>query len=810
MQKSIRGRSRFFAFCISVFAGLGGLFLWTEREKEPKPGKVFDVLRSLRTPVAVPEKVVLIDVVDIKKEQHIPVAELSPAEIRDLFLTLAELESRGGLCLFSLNLEAATGEIKNERIEREFNLINANVETFFTGIKRGSIRPQDADFFLHQLQRSIQESKNRLLLATVDSKKRDVQEMVGASRLFPSLVVPDDREGLFVLKQEGTERPATETWGKEVLYSKNEDPLAYRRVYPFRKEPENTYLHVGLRLVEVLLGEAQCHLQPQQLIVAPPIEGRLLQPDPNTVGERRSEAEHPPAGAIKNTVSSPFLPLVVPLAKDGSLLLGLPRRPGNQDPFYRLLSQNFVQYREEEQRLYEYLKEMERSGYFASLDPLDYPTTRFEYLRSLEQELLVGGAYPLLEQWRTERERWYARLKDVLWGPLETSILQGYDHLVVTERLDPEGVERIHSLKELARQSFSWTRNTYESVRAKRTFLKEAVAGKFWIIGAGRPQSGMQNNPLSIVPGQSLTDSEMAATVAATILSGSYVRYIPVFWIRVGGGTAIFFAGILVTWLVPLVAGILIGFFVSLLGIGYVALFVVGGWYVSPSVLLFPVGTALVAFLIHYGILLLYQRRFLRLFRHRAHPTFLQVLLTTVEYFPSPFYSEDEIVVTIRPLPSLYALSEKPLPSVMESLRGYQQEVRHFCATHKGVFLWADGEILCFSVALGMRKDYRDEALAVFVSDLLSSLETHPWCCGIDRGPCSFSFSEKDGLFAFGEPIRIARVISSLGERLNRRLFITDRVYETLPFFSETFEALQGLIDSREKREISLYGAVKV
>lgn len=820
MQWSIRRLARLFAFFISILVALGVLLWWTEWEGEPEPGRVFDVLRSLREPVEVPEKVFLVDLVDFKKDQQIPLEALSPGDVRDLFITLAELGSQGGLCLFSLNLETSSGEIKNERIEREFTLINSNVETFFTGIKRGSIRPQDADFFLNQLKRSIQESKHRLVLATADSQKKDLQEMVAASRLFPSLVVPDDREGLFVFKQDVVERPPTETWGKEVLYSKNEDPLAYRRLYPLRREPENTYLHVGLALVEVLLGKAHFYLQPQQLIVAAPIEGDAPQTAPleeekpptgPANGMRQaSKTEQPPATTKGYTLSSVSLPLVVPLSRKGGLLLEIPRRPGKQDPFYRLPHRNFVQYREEERRLYEYLKEMERSGYFASLDPLEYPTTRFEYLRSLEQELLSRGDPTGLEQWRAERERWYRRLKELLWGNLETSILQGYDRLLETERLDAEGIERICSLKELVQQSFSWARSTYESVLEKRESLKEAVAGKWWIIGAGREQFLAQGGALRVGGGPNLTDSEMAATVATTILSRSYVRYGSVLWIRVVGGVAILLMGLLVTWLTPVVAGIFILFLMGLGGVGYTLLFVVGGWYVSPLVLLFPLGTALMAFSIQYGILYWYRRSFLHIFQHRVSPDFLQVLLNHVEPFPSPFYSEDTIMVTIRPFPSFYALSEEPLPVVMERLRAFQREVRRFCGAHKGVFLWADGEILCFSLAPGMSKSYRDAALKTFVGDLLVFLEKYPWCCGIDRGPCSFSFSEAEGLLAFGEPIRIARVISSLGERLHRRLFITRPVYESLSFSPGTFEALQGLVDGREKQEIPLYGAVKI
>jgi hypothetical protein len=664
---------------------------------------------------------------------------LDPGELASALRTLMEMKA-ASLVVQAPVLGISAGNTDSDetlrRFEEEFSLIGENVRTLFQAIRNGSVHPGDTERYVGELLALIDRGKERLVSGI--NREEFEQEIAGQAGILDRLWIAG-------------------------------------AVYPRRNEERRN--------------------GPWYSRSVPDSDGRLRRIAPAIYAEG-GEREHIAYAALKKYLKSPAVErnelglviksesrgdLFVPLDAQGALLFEAP-----ENGFIVLAMGELLEYGELDRELYRLLQEMRRAGYFDSLAPEKYPVFLYEFAQAAGEEFFTQDSAGQEEAWLRLREQYMESLAELFSGPVESSLVSGYEELIAQREIDERGRESLRALRDQLIASFAQARSHYETLSALRENLSETLAGSFCVLGPGGALfadhriTGGPENP---------TDSEASLILVNSILSGAAVTP--------AEDIELFF------WaLAPLViaafalrrrgiaAAAVLGLFLAVITCSaFSSALIFGGRWIDPLV---PGAAVFAASLCSAMTALLIRNHGRRVIRRAygpyvSKPALRQALKTGLPR-PEEAGSAGALVLALRYNGILTPEAKASPLLAAERLRAYREEAGAFLKKAGAVLAGCDGDLVLavFGSPLGMeRKRKKGETQDPLDRALLAALEClrkadRDWRFGIDLGECAFSYAEIAGYSLLGPPAVSARLLSSLAGRYNARCLASCRVHSRI------------------------------
>ena len=726
-------------------------------------GATYDALITFGPGILAPQDLVVIDTKDLGS------AGLSSEDASRIVRILTAMDSRMVVFQTDVRIQDENQNFnsldRQNILQKEFVRIQKNITNLFDGIRLGSIRPQDAERYVKDMNGLIEESKNRLLLTIAESGNKRELELEDAKALFKRVIVCDD---ILWGTMAGN---SFEVWGGKAVYSRVEPDIDgnLRRMYPVRNLPNKQLIHAGAALLMDIM------------------ENPVIEQTADTL-TLRSEKER----------------YVIPLDSQGRMLL---RHP---ETYQQVSVNDFKTYQELERKLYETLKEMERSGYFGQLDAMQYPTTLYEYASSLEQEALENPLPDSIQQWKDARQAFYKSARDLIQGPAEKTILEGYDSLLATEALQEGGKERIAALKELASQSFSWARKAYDELMVTHTQFESILRDAYCVIGSS---SG---------------DADATVALISTILSRAYIYPGKPFPLLIAMAGVLVFLSLMTFVLSPVwffVFGLVFSLILFLLTSSW---FIIAGYWYAPFISVVITLGATLLYELAQLIFVMYIRRHQELaLKYRMSPVAFKELIHAIPLsgissvpLPQDIQESEALILCVRHASFIGDRNTSTLMDLAQKLKRFRQRTGDVVRSSGGTVLWMDGEVLFAAFGFpsppsmgtpeptnGGGIEYCRKAL-IAVQRLVELFPDEPVSAGMDYGNSAFYFDILSGYSAVGRVAVHARALSGLATRYNTAALCTESVYTCIKEEIGTSlgaTLIDSLLDQQENRKIRFY-----
>jgi hypothetical protein len=488
--------------------------------------------------------------------------------------------------------------------------------------------------------------------------------------------------------------------------------------------------------------------------------------------------------------------------EQGALLVVKP-----EGDFRRLPLAAFLEHEEADKELNRLLANAESRGIYGALNPESYPGYRYDYARSLLDELLRDPGDERKTRWLIAREQYFQSLDNFLNGPSEARLVEGYERLIASESLGVEGLRHITALRNELILSFRNLREKYAGLLALRAVLAAELSNSFCIMGS---------------PGPELENS---AALANTLLTGALIS--PgsdrETLLLTAAGVLVILAGLclLGPW-VSLGLGLLLS---AILGAAFSCSFILRGIWMDP---LIPVSAALAGVLFSFAFALLAQRRAAARFRAAYGPRMeigsLRRLIRAGRPFPWETVTVNAAVVAVRD-GNLSGIENRIGPwEAAAAAAAFREEALRLFGGAGAVMTGVEGDMAVFAVGsplerqalkkLKDRRPYDDSdatslspgprAAALTLGILESALQTGSWRCAVDSGECSFSWSAASGYTATGRAVITARLLSNLCSRHKTRFMVSGRVAGNLGDLP--VKKLGALVDQSSGEREEFYG----
>jgi hypothetical protein len=355
MTRSIFKKHYKLRLFISCAVTLAVLFLVNYLLRGPYLGPVYDLLMHFRRPPAISPELVLIETgctADSQDSHSLSGNIIEPAAVTSVVTTLTELNA-GALLIQAPVLGVSLGNGKTEddlqgQFDEEFALLGENIRNLFHGIRVGSISPGESDQYVADLVGLTERGKDRLLAAFLSRDESAARLLERASAAFGAVW---QTGGLA-----GAENNAdTVRWHSR---PQPDSDGVLRRIAPILRStpagdaPETETEHIAFAALKSRFEQTELITRGAQLQL------RLT----NAEGER-----------------------VFNLDSQGRLWIEKPR--GDAD-FRRVPLSVFTAYEQGDLYLYRLLVDAEKQGYFAYINPEDYPTFLYKNAQILRDEML--------------------------------------------------------------------------------------------------------------------------------------------------------------------------------------------------------------------------------------------------------------------------------------------------------------------------------------------------------------------------------------------------------------------------------------
>ncbi|OHE69301.1 MAG: hypothetical protein A2001_12505 [Treponema sp. GWC1_61_84] len=702
-------KRRVLRLAASAFAGIlvaaSASFIETERPL----GTLYDWLLGKRPSPSFPRELLLIE----SSPTSDSMAGDASTGLVGALLAMTEMEASRALILMPIGLsirnddgsDAAQMELER-RFDEEFEKIERNISTLFDAIKLGSIRSRDSSNYVARLISLVGEGKSRLIEAAESSNLDGIARFERAASAFGQVWLASDVPG--------SKPAASSVAGSGYSRLPRDGDGALRRIVPV--DPESGQAHVAFAALLDKLGT----------------EG-----------------------------------LELPLDRTGAFLADAPR--GTDAGIRRLPLDAFTRYSERGRKLYLELKEMERAGYFDSIDPSSYPTAIWEFSESAKEEMLKAGNAETRRDWRESRVRYLASVEALFTGKAETTLLGGYDALLDSPTLSEEGKDSVRALRDAVRNSFSRSREAYAEFSGLRKELDEALNASFCIVGSAS------------------ADTEAAAVLITDIMADRFFRradYRTAF-------IAVSLSALALALLILPLDGFLalgIGLFASIAAaLGFSAFFVYGDLWISPAVAALSCVAATVASVGSRAIAdARAQGSLRRSFRRRLSDDALSGLMENPQISLLHGRAARSAILAVRANGiSLFSDGDDPAV-IIEALRAYAKETARIVAEMGGTTLGADGDLVF--AAFGSPVDEAAGGGAVPAGEAVARAARAALALrdakggpvlrvGLDIGECAFGdgfLGDGSSYAAFGSPAVRARLLSSIASRYEGRILITE------------------------------------
>jgi hypothetical protein len=680
----------------------------------PKLGPLYDTLLGFRSPPPVSAEILLIETNEL----------IEPADIFSVLMTVSEMGASDLLVEVPLlgtgSVVAETGVEFSYRINNEFDLLQRNIRSLFDAIRLGSLSPADAPSYVESVVDLAQQGRDRLNSAIIRQDESGAVLASQAAQVFGHAIMAEDLRPVPAEDISWYSRPRPDRDGR------------LRRIAPITEEAEHiVYRALKRRWEESILESGE--------------KGLVLI---NILKKQNNEEEG--------------VEVRFPLDDDGNILI---EHPGLGD-FRRLSLNSFRDYDQAGRVLARLLKDAESLGVYAETRPERMPHILFDYAESLKDDLLKAPTQAKRESWIQAREDYFASLEQFLNGPSESALVNGYEELIVTERLGDEGVARLRGMRDELIRSFAAMRAAYRELAGLRSVLALALDSSFCIMG---PQA---------------TVTESSALLANALLTGrsiapgqeKYILLLP---------SAVSFAVLAcIHALGPVL--LLLGLAASLLGgAAFSAAFIFGGCWIDP---LIPAaaclaGTLFLAvsrFCIGYGRML----RFRLAYSSSVNSKMLKRLIKTGR----PLLSETSCVPAViiaakNPGMTGREDRESPIESAKAAAK-FRQDFSTLFRQRGALVLGFENDIALACFGSPPQRVCEKELLHPMakavpcVREILESPLSAEWYFGMEAGECAFFWSGKAGHTASGHAAARARILASLALRYKVRALIGESARE--------------------------------
>lgn len=760
------------ALAAAVFAVIVGLHFFPEEVG----GRAYDRLMTLRPPRSAPGNLLLVDSGGNGGRD----GTVEPGSLARALLAMTELEAAYVVVQVPIALrdENKPGADKylERRFDEEFNRIKGNIRTLFEGIRMGSIRPRDAERFVAELGALVDASKRRLLSAGVDKGDEGGRLLEQAAGALGRVRAAEDLRGAGLIRSPSTARSTAVRGARQdaqaadfnlpvTTHSRAErdNDGALRRLQPLLRRPGLVSEHVAY--AALLDFEA----------------GRDFGIDPET-----------------------------------PLILEAPREQNAAYPFRKIDLADFGRYEELELKFYADLKEMERSGYFAALDPLSYPTTLYEYALSLRAELLIAPTAELTEDWREGRRRFYAAAEAFLAGSSLKAILSGYEALAEQEKLSDEGLAGLAGLKEIAAQSFEWARSSLQELASLRHALDAQVRGSFIIVGPL-----LSEDRRRIRAENDLGDTEASAVLVSTLLSDTRIAGASA-QLRRGAALYPAIAAVLVSAILsPAAAAVACAAAAALAAAAAALLFLRWDIWLHPALPalgIMAAGAASVA--ASLALDALRRQTQLRAFAGRLRPEALSRRAAAGDDIRRPRIARAAVLAIRRQDPADHSPADTSPPDLLAAAaaaRRFREDAAAVLRDAGAALLRTEGDLVfaAFGSPLdaGEGAEAGEAALAAcraafdFLERADSGAPEADYRIGMDLGDCVFEHTPLGGYWAHGQAPINARLFSTLGSRYGSRIVAGKALMDALEGKLQGVY-LDALVEKGSREERPFYGLI--
>ncbi|MGA2479568.1 MAG: CHASE2 domain-containing protein [Spirochaetia bacterium] len=516
-------------------------------------GWAYDRLLALRKPYAAPREVLLVDI-DDRAATAAGAWPWSRDILADGIVLLAEMNARSTVLDLPLGRKSQPGLDPSalrqgfpDVLDREFTLMEQNIQTLFDAIRRGSVRPKDSARYVGDVIGLVAQAKLRLLDAATGIERDDDALLGQAVQLFGRSYVPmellpseDPSTDHDLLQQMLQRLPiAVGVPGRDPSFparalrppvlpllrgargggfteaSADADGVHRRAYLTARYDAESA----GYRGAESAGYRGAIHFA--QITFAALLD---LMDNP--------AVELHPDGIVLRTVP----PRVIALTGAGEALIEWPHPPAapgaaagpetpGADGLRHLSWSELLRHQQLEESLLTSFRNMDAHGYLSYLRNESSLLDVYNFAAQVRTEMLGAGEDTRADEWRQARERFFGLADQFLNGDAEARIVADAGRsLQSTSLSDPEKLA-IRLNEERVPGIFSEARQTFDEIRAVRAGLHASVGDSMCIISLAGSQAPA---PAGRTPfGAAATDASASAAFASAILAGRSLREVP-------------------------------------------------------------------------------------------------------------------------------------------------------------------------------------------------------------------------------------------------------------------------------------------
>ncbi|MDR1352261.1 MAG: hypothetical protein LBK05_03170 [Treponema sp.] len=793
-------------FLVSLIAMIGSLFLSNYLFRGPRLGFFYDFLMKYRRGPPVSPELALIETGFNSENQSTAAGQLiDPLTAGQVILALAETDA-SGLIIQTPILGASLGSARTEEELRtgfyeEFALLEQNIRNLFQGIRVGSITPGESEQYVADLILLAEMGKERLVSSFLSQDESGTAFMERAIEAFGNVWQSEDIR-VSLIRRQNVSAPGENS--RRYSRLRPDPDGVFRRIAPILFPPsgrggEETGGGDPAEAAAVLRAAAADGIEH---IAYAALKSRFNRAEPEISGSR-----------LRLRLTNSAGEELITLDRGGNILVeGFRGGTG----FKRVPLPVFLEYERAEQELFALLQEAEPLGYFAYIEPEEYPAILYRYCRNLRDEMLEKPDAERKSRWLNSRREYMKSIENYLDGISETSLVTGYEKLIAQEHLAEAELGRLVALRDKAIVFFMNLRDKYEEFSSLRKEISTAAAGSLCIMGpvsAPRPvlenSNAVQGIPPSLkkfaipfIREPNPTDAEASAILANSILTGRAVVPLADLYLFLWSGGIAFAILFLLRKTRPaftLAAGIVL---ILLEALVFSLGFVFTDYWIDP---LPPVLTAGAGVFASFFMAIRIKNRESKQFRLAYGPSlarpYLRQVIRVGHPRPGELLKAKAAVITVRQ-PSLLSGENRENPGEGAALlRNFRQTVfRHF-ARFGGVFTGAEGDLVMIAFGSPLERaclnsvrsevPYEDEinahsnnspaSKAVGATmDFISHAPQGDWYFGIDTGECAFVWGEPGGYSAFGSPPARSKVLAGIAPRYKARILVTSAVIEKI------------------------------
>jgi class 3 adenylate cyclase len=746
MPSYTRGKNALIRLAISCAAAAvvitGVYFL----QDGPTLGRGFDFLLSFQGPPPIAPEVLVIETAGTD-------TVIDPSTAAQVIMTMAELEAQSLLIqtpVLGVSTSAAGQEAELlDLFNREFDLLDRNIQNLFDGIRMGTVPPAEANHFVETVLTLAEEGKQRLVDEAVHRNKGATLDLEQSKAVFQNVLIADDHS-----VELARQNPSPGSQSRQAtllpLYSHAvlDTDGRLRRVIPLDTGGDAGFEHIAYNALKNRFGHITIAANPT---------GRFL------------IMEKTPGFASS---ADRFFTL----DKNGAIIVKALRK----DQKFRTIDLvDFIQYEKLDRAIYKTLGAAADMGVYGNINAEKYPPYLWEQEQDLRRELLKSANDSRKAAWIDARNA-YTQALDMFFyeSAVEENLNASFAALLQNEHLSEEGQERIITMRDDLLAAFHSSRDAYNQFAEIRARLSQELAGSLCILGAAS------------------ADTLASALLANTMLTGNAIipasaRYI-FFWSL----CAAFLCVLILCAFSPsmtFIAGIVLCAAVSA---GFAYSFIVTSVWIDPFI---PAGGAIGGVLVSAVCSMRMKQRLKRTFRLCYGPfiakSHLEQLIRAGRPKPEDSLVTQAAVIAVKN-PALNLMENtKPAEATAPTVIQFHNDIKRIFLKTGAVVTGASGDTILAVFGSPVERavlrttknemPYDDgsapwgvhnpmKKAAGFLAELIgSNREAANWYFGMDYGKCAFLWTPLTGYTVLGPAAHNARKLAAAGCRSDTHILIS-------------------------------------